>query len=115
MAKSKSKATIMVADGSGGMAQIEDRRFEVGEWPIRFEVPKKEADTWLQYLSAECRRRRWHYASIGQLEAKENSGSITVNTGDGQPQLAVVWERKPGGPLKVRARSTGSPDFPVEP
>ena len=30
MAKAKSKATIMVADGAGGMTQVEDRRFREG-------------------------------------------------------------------------------------
>lgn len=115
MAKAKSKATIMTADGDGGMAQIQDKRFEAGDWPIRFDVPKEQADTWLQYFSAECARRGWNCASFGQLEAKENSGSITVNTGgSGQPQLAVVWDRKRGGPIKVRARSAGTPEFSLD-
>ena len=30
----------MVADGGGGMAKVQDRRFETGDWPIRFVVPK---------------------------------------------------------------------------
>jgi hypothetical protein len=34
MAKAKSKAVIMVADGAGGMAQVQDYRFEQGQWPI---------------------------------------------------------------------------------
>ena len=75
MAKAKPKAIIMAADGAGGMAQVQDRRFEAGNWPIRFEVPKEQADTWLQYLSAECGRRGWSSGGIAQLEAKENSGS----------------------------------------
>lgn len=113
--KAKSKATVMVADGAGGMAQVQDRRFEAGDWPIRFEVPKAQADTWLQYFSAECAKRGWSCASFGQLQAKENSGSITVNTGGpGQPQLAVVWDRKREGPIKVRARSAATPEFPLD-
>ena len=113
MAKAKPKAKIMVADGAGGMVQVQDRRFEAGDWPIRFDVPKEQADTWLRYFNAECERRGWSSSSIGQLEARENSGSITVNTGGaGKPQLAVVWERKRGGPIKVRARSAGVPEFP---
>jgi hypothetical protein len=115
MARAKSKAIIMTADGAGGMAQVQDRRFEQGDWPIRFEVPVEQADTWLQYISAECQKRGWSTCGIAQLEAKENSGSITVNTsGTGQPQLAVVWERKRGGPIKVRARSAGTPQFPLD-
>ncbi len=115
MAKAKSKATIMVADGFGGMMPVQDRRFEPPfDWPIRFEVAREQADTWLQYFSVECERRGWSSGGIGQLEAKENSGSITVNTGAaGQPQLVVVWERKRGGPIKVRARSAGTSDFPL--
>lgn len=115
MAKAKSKAIITAADSAGGMAQVQDRRFEGGDWPIRFQVPKEQADTWLQYFSAECGRRGWSCASLGQLEAKENSGSITVSTGDARPlQLAVVWDRKRGGPIRVKARSAGTPDFPLD-
>jgi hypothetical protein len=115
MAKAKSKAMIMVADGAGGMTQVVDRRFEKDDWPIRFEVVKEEADTWLQYLSAECRKRGWSSGGIGQMEAKENSGSLSINTGaPGQAQLALIWERKRGGPIKVRARSAGTPEFPLD-
>jgi hypothetical protein len=45
MAKAKSKAIIMAADGAGGMAQIQDKRFEAGDWPSRFDVPNEQADT----------------------------------------------------------------------
>ena len=38
MAKTKSKAILSVADGAGGMMEVEDRRFENGDWPIKFEV-----------------------------------------------------------------------------
>lgn len=110
--KSKPKAMMMVADGAGGMMQVKDRRFESGDWPIHFDVPKEEADTWLQYLSAECRKRKWNCSSIAQLDAKENSGSVTVNA-RAAGQLAIVWERKRGGPMKVRARSAGEPEFPL--
>src|SRR5216683_1042966 len=106
MVKTKSKATVMVADGAGGMVQVEDRRFKADDWPIRFEVPKEQADIWLRYFYAECEKRGWSSGGIGQLEARENSGSITVNAGDTpKPQLGVVWERKRGGPIKVCARS----------
>jgi hypothetical protein len=115
MAKTKSKATMMAADGAGGMAQVQDRRFERGDWPIRFEVPKEQADTWFQYLSAECGKCGWGCPFFKQMEAKENSGSITIDTGGpGQPQLVMVWERKRGGPIRVRARSAGTPEFPLD-
>jgi hypothetical protein len=114
MVRRKSKATIMVADGAGGMAKVQDRRFENGDWPIRFVVPKEQADTWLRYFDAECGRRGWSSSGIGQLEAPENSGSITVSSGGpGSPQLAVVWDRKRDGPINVRAGSAGTPEFAV--
>jgi hypothetical protein len=101
MTKTKSKAIITAADGAGAMTQVKDRRFEAGDWPIRFEVPKEQADIWPQYFLAECEKRGWSCMSCEQLEAKENIGSITVNTGSAeQPQLAVVWDRKRGGPIK---------------
>lgn len=115
MVRSKSKATIHVADGSGGMMKVEDRRFESAPWPISFEVPKEggQADDWLRYLNAECNRRGWTAGGIGQIERPENSGSLTINTGLGQAQLAIRWERRRGGPLKVSARSVGAPEFPT--
>src|SRR6266853_4085222 len=103
--KSKSKAIILAADGAGGMMQVEDRRFEGGEWPIRFEVPLAQSDTWLKYLSTECSRRGWSRSSMGQMNPNENSGSLTISTGGpSEPQLAIAWERKRGGPIKIRAR-----------
>jgi hypothetical protein len=65
MAKAKSKATFLVADGVGGLFQLQDRRIEANNWPIRFEVPNERANTWLQYLSAECERRGWSCGGIG--------------------------------------------------
>ncbi len=96
------------------MAKVQDLRFETGDWPVRLKVPKEQADIWLQYLHAECERRGWSSSSIGQIGAAETSGSITVNAGGvGKPQLAVVWERKRGGPIHVRVRSAGVPEFPL--
>src|SRR5712664_587593 len=106
MAKAKSKAVVSVADGSGGLAQVVDHRFDRRQWPIQFDVGLPQADTWLRYLAAECRKRNWGCSSLGQMDAKENSGSITVTSGPpGQPQLNLVWERKRDGPLRLRAGS----------
>jgi hypothetical protein len=114
MVRRKSKATIMVADDTGGMAKVQDRRFENADWPVRFVVPKEQADTWLRYFHAECERRGWSSNGIGQLEARENSGSITLSSGGpGNPQLALVWDRKRDGPINVRARSAGTPEFAI--
>src|SRR5258708_16979933 len=81
VAKAKSKSTVLVADGAGGMVKVEDRRFDMGEWPVSFEVPRGElSEKWLQYFGAECCRRGWGTAGIGQLERPENTGSIPVTT-----------------------------------
>jgi hypothetical protein len=112
MAKAKPKSQIMVADGTGGLVAVMDRRFEQGDWPIGFEIPREKADSWFSYLYAECARRGWSYGDMGQLDAKENSGSLSVSRGgDGLTQLAIVWERKRNGPLKVRAKSAGAVTF----
>jgi hypothetical protein len=114
MVKKKIRSIVSAADGAGRMIEVPDRRFEGGDWPIQFELVDEKADTWLLYFSAECQRRGWQCPSIVQLDGKENSASITVNTGAGEPQLSVVWERKRNGPLRVKARSTGTPEFPLD-
>ena len=115
MSKAKAKATIMVADGSGGLVQVVDHRFDPPRnWPIRFEVPKADAETWLRYFYAECHRREWSSGGIGQIDASENSGSISVNAGNpGKPQLNVVWERRRHGSMQIGARTAGQPQMPV--
>ena len=68
----------------------------------------------MRYLNAECGRRGWSSSGIGQLEARENSGSITVSSGEpGSPELAVVWDRKRDGPINIRARSAGRLEFAI--
>jgi hypothetical protein len=108
----KPKANVMVADGAGGMVKIEDRRFDQGHWPIRFEVPAEndQADRWFRYVNAECRRRGWSAASLGQLDRAENSGTLNINPSPGKPPIEGVWERQRDGPIKVRARG----DFSAE-
>jgi hypothetical protein len=109
MAKTKSRAIVSVADGAGGMMEVKDRRFENGDWPIKFEVPVEgeQADRWSRYLSAGCHRRGWAASGLGQIDRAENSGTITI-IADGQPQLEIVWERKRDRPMKVRARVASS-------
>jgi hypothetical protein len=114
MVKAKPKAVIRVADGAGGMMNVEDRRFEQVNWPFRFEVPieQEQADQWLCYLHAECHRRGWSASGLGQLERAENSGTIVV-VAPGKPLLDIVWERRRGGPIKVRARLALSSELPL--
>jgi hypothetical protein len=109
MAKSKSKTIFSVADGAGGMMEMKDRRFEKGDWPIKFDVPveQEQANRWPRYLNAGCQRRGWSSPALGQIERAENSGTITI-IANGQPQLDIVWERKRDRPMKVRARLASS-------
>ena len=78
MAKSKSKATVRLADGAGGMTKVQDHRFDTGEWPIQFQVASEHADAWMRYLNEECSRRGWSHSSFGQIDRSENSGSLTM-------------------------------------
>ena len=48
----------------------------------------------------------WSSSSIEQLEARENSGSITFRDSTGRAQVDVVWERPRNKPMKVRAGSS---------
>src|SRR5690242_15046030 len=111
MPKRKTQATILVADGAGGMAPVADLRFDSAAWPIHFVVPADFADDWIVYLNAECSERSWQTSALNQLDAEENSGTIQISTGIiGQsPTVEVIWERPRGGEIQVRARPGGSP------
>jgi hypothetical protein len=114
LAKAKPKSTLMLADGLGGMVKVQDRRFEAGNWPIRFEVAAAKSDTWFRYFYGECEKRAWSSSGIGQLEARENSGSITVSTGTpDKPRFAVIWDWKREGAIKIQARSDTTPEMPL--
>ena len=114
MVRKKSKAVILTPDGAGGVTPVQDHRFEKGDWPIQFEIPSDRANTWFQYLSTECTKRGWSCSGIQQMDAKENSGSFTItNPAASGSQLVLVWERKQRGPLKLRARSAGTPEIPL--
>jgi hypothetical protein len=67
MVKTKPKSILSVADGAGGMMVIKDRRFDKGDWPIKFEVPveQEQADRWPRYLRAACHRRGWASSALG--------------------------------------------------
>jgi hypothetical protein len=107
--RSKPKAEVLVADGSGGMRKMEDRRFERGDWPISFEVPveQEQADRWSRYLRWSCHTRSWQLAGLGQIDRPENSGTMSISSSAG-PQIDLTWERKRDRPLKVRARPVAS-------
>jgi hypothetical protein len=108
--KTKTKSRHMIADGVGGMAEVHDRRFEPAHaWPIHFAVPKERAENWFRYLEFECERRGWNSGGLTQLEARENSGSVTCYH-QGAEKLIVAWDRARGGVLKIRARPVGAAD-----
>lgn len=111
MPKQKSGAQIHVADGAGGMRQVSDLRFEVGEWPIALVVPAKDAETWMAHLRAETEERDWSLSSLSQLDAAENSGTLSIHTASGlsPTTLDIVWERPRGQELRLRARPSGDP------
>jgi len=103
MAKRKPRAEISVADGAGGMVRVHDRRFQ-DNWPVQLQVSKELADTWVRYLSAASEPRGWSLNSLSQHERNEDSGTVTINQ-QARMVATIVWERKRGGALSIRARS----------
>jgi hypothetical protein len=116
MPKKKSNAQIQVADGTGGMRPVADLRFEGGEWPIELVVPANDAESWIAHLDAEAEERGWYSSGLSQLEATENSGSLSVHTANGPSTatLDIVWERPRGKELRLRARPSGDPALPLD-
>jgi hypothetical protein len=116
MPKQKPSAKIQVADGAGGMRPIADLRFEAGKWPIELVVPAKDAETWMEHLSAEIEERGWSSSGLSQLDGVENSGTLVVHTASGQspPTLEIVWEKPRGAALRLRARPSGTPVLSLE-
>jgi hypothetical protein len=116
MEPKKPVAQIFTADGEGGMCAITDHRFDAGEWPISFVVEAKEAVQWMAHLSAEREARGWHSSGLSQIDAAENSGSLSVHTATGATPLTleIVWEKERDKSLRIRARTSGSPTLSVE-
>jgi len=116
MPKEKSSAEIRVADGAGGMRTVEDLRFEDGDWPIELVVSAKDAATWMLHLDAEVEERQWSASSFSQLNALENSGTLTVNAASGQspPSIQFVWDKSRDGDLRLKARPAGTPPMPLD-
>ncbi len=105
-----------MADGAGGLAVVQDLRFQDEAWPISFVVPADSAEEWIAQFEAECDDRHWSSAGISQLEPHQNSGSRTIATGvrGASPEVHVVWERGRNGPVIVKARSMGDPAISVD-
>lgn len=111
MPKKRSSAQIRVADGAGGMRPVVDLRFESGAWPFLFSIPAAEAETWMAHLSAEVEERGWNSGGLSQMDATDNSGTISVHVlaGPDTPRLDIIWERPRGDSLYVKARPGGTP------
>lgn len=111
MPKQKLSAQVHVADGAGGMRQVTDLCFEDDDWPIELTIPAKNAETWMAHLSAEVEERGWNSSSISQIDAAENSGTLSVHAANGPSPatLDIVWERLREEKLRLRARPNGDP------
>ncbi len=116
MPKQKSGAQISVADGAGGLRPVTDLRFAANNWPIEFVIPAAVAETWMAHLTAETEERGWSASAFSQLEATENSGTLTVYTATGASPhtLDIVWEKLRNKDLKVRARPSDELAFPLD-
>jgi len=115
MPRQKSSAQINVADGAGGMRPVVDLRFEADEWPIDIVIPQQDAEKWMAHLSAETEERGWSQSSFSQLDAAENSGTLSISTANGPSPstLEVIWEKQRGAALRLRARPSGDPVLPL--
>src|SRR4051812_11224949 len=98
MAKRKSAARLHVADGAGAMREVTDLRFDANDWPIKLVVPANNAEAWMAHVNAESQERGWNLSSFSQLNATENSGTLSVHTAVGPTPatLDIVWERPRG-------------------
>ena len=116
MAKQKSSAQVLVADGAGGLRPVTDLRFEDGDWPIERVIPAKDAETWMAHLRAEMEDRGWNSGGLSQIDSVENSGTLSVHaaTGPNPPTLNIVWERPRNTDLRVKARPDGDPILPLD-
>ena len=78
-----------------------DSRFEEGDWPIQLEVSANEAKNWMAHLHAEIDHRGWLSSSFSQLDATENSGTLSVHAANGaeldvdSPSLLVTHPFRP--------------------
>lgn len=111
--RTKSAAQAFVADGAGRMVGFVDRRFDKGAWPIEVPVAAEHSDRWLRAMAAECQHRNWIWSDLKEAGRVENSGSTTIRSSAGldSPELVVRWSRRRDGPLCVRARLAGTPEF----
>lgn len=117
MPKKRSSVQIFVADGVGGMRQVEDHRFDESQWTTSVRVPPEEASAWMAQLGTETEERGLNMSTFGQLEADENSGTISFSpaTATGSDErIEIAWEKRRGGTLELRPRSKPSGERGVD-
>ncbi|MCZ6680971.1 MAG: hypothetical protein O7E52_27405 [Candidatus Poribacteria bacterium] len=116
MSKRKLSAEIRVADGAGGLRPVIDQRFEAGPWFAEQVIPAAKAKDWMAHVKAEMEERGWNSSGISQIEADENSGSISIRSvnSSSSPTLLLVWEKPRSGDLSVKARLGGTPQMSKE-
>ena len=111
MANKKSGARLRVLDGAGGLREVGDHRFDGTPWPIELRIAAEDAQAWMAHVAAEAETRGWGSAAIGQLDADQNSGSLTLHLTSGPvgQSIDVAWERKRDAHLDARLRPGGEP------
>lgn len=116
MSKRPSTTQMFVADGLGGMRQVVDLRTQDTNWPIQLTVNASDAENWMAQLNAEIEHRNWTSSSFTQLDAEENSGSLSIQTAIGQtpPTLSITWERQRKQKLRINARPSNDPVLSVD-
>lgn len=102
----KPTATVLVADGAGGLRPIEPQGFEDGLWPVQRLIPARDATEWMAHWSAIAESRGWAASALSQLHAEHNAGSLTVHLAAGPEAAAIdcAWEKLRDGDLRVRVR-----------
>jgi hypothetical protein len=102
----KPRAAVHVADGAGGLRQLEAQGFDDGVWPVQRAIPAQDAAEWMAHWNAIAESRGWSAGGLAQLHAEHNAGSMTVHLSPGAdaPVIECAWEKLRGGDLQVRVR-----------
>jgi hypothetical protein len=105
---------IYLADGSGELTKVIDRRQDEASWAEEVVIAPERADEWKAHVIAECEERDWSWAESSELSAGGNSGSLTIRLvpGSNAPCIVVTWERQRGAALVGRAWEDGEPRPP---
>ena len=111
MANQKPGGRLSVTDGSGGLREVQDHRFDGTPWPIQLRVAPEDARAWMAHVTVEGETRGWSSAGVGQLDPEQNSGSLTLHLtpGGAGPTIDIAWDKKRDAYLAVRLHPGGEP------